>query len=210
MELILAFFTALFSVVNPFGAMPVFVAMTEGYTKQARNRQALRASIFMAAILIVSFFAGTFILEFFGIRVEDLRTAGGLLIAKTGFGLLNANAHKGKPLGKDVTEEAIEKNDISFTPLAMPLLSGPGAIAVTIGFHGIAESYVENLYVVVAVVAVSLLAFVTLISSVKLTSYLGKSGMEALIRIMGFITLSIGVSMILNGIIGLVKLNFGL
>jgi multiple antibiotic resistance protein len=207
MELVLATFTALFSVVNPFGAMPVFLALTEGYSKEAKKEQALKACIYMFCVLVVFFFAGTFILNFFGLRIEDLRIAGGLLIIRSGMGLLDPDAHKGKKLSKEVEKEGMEKEDISFTPLAMPMLSGPGSIAVTIAMFGRAGDYVDMALIVVAILLVALLSFVILRSSATLTRFLGKGGMSALARMMGFIILSIGVSLIVNGILSLIS-NF--
>jgi multiple antibiotic resistance protein len=207
MELVLATFTALFSVVNPFGAMPVFLALTEGYSKEAKKEQALKACIYMFCVLVVFFFAGTFILNFFGLRIEDLRIAGGLLIIRSGMSLLDPDSHKGKKLSKEVEAESMEKEDISFTPLAMPMLSGPGSIAVTIAMFGRAGNYIDMALIVLAILLVALLSFIILRSSATLTRFLGKGGMSALARMMGFIILSIGVSLIVNGILSLIA-NF--
>lgn len=204
MEVLLATFSALFSVVNPFGATPLFIALTTDLDKKTRNDQALKASLYMIGILVVFFFAGTFILEFFGIRIEDIRIAGGILIVKSAFQLLNPGSYKGKPIAKEVEEEGMEKADISFTPMAMPMLSGPGSIAVTIGFFNRARGFSEYLYIVLAIVLVALLSFIVLRSAEKLNNFLGKGGMAALSRMMGFIILSIGISMILNGVLPLV------
>lgn len=205
MEQLLGTFTVLFSIVNPLSAMPVFVALTQGYSPQLRNEQALKACLYMTGILIVFFFAGNFILNFFNLRIEDIRIAGGLLIIKSGLALLNTDAHKGKPLSKKVKQEGIEKQDISFTPLAMPLLSGPGAIAVCIGFFGKSQVAIEFVTVIASIISVSAISYLILRSSTRLTQFLGKGGMAAMTRMMGFITLSIGVSFILNGLLALAK-----
>jgi multiple antibiotic resistance protein len=205
MELVLATFTALFSVVNPFGAMPVFLALTENYSKEARREQALKACLYMIGVLVVFFFAGTFILNFFGLRIEDLRIAGGILILRSGLNLLDPESHKGKKLSPEVQQEGIEKDDISFTPLAMPMLSGPGAIAVTISMYGKAAHYMDMVLIVVSILLVALLSFSILRSSEQLTRFMGKGGLAALARMMGFIVLSIGVSFIVNGILSLVS-----
>lgn len=207
MNLLLATFSALFPVINPFGATPVFLALTESSDRKARNETALKACVYVASILIVFFFAGTFILNFFGLRIEDLRIAGGLLIMRSGFNLLNPDdAHKGsKRLSKEVQEEGLVKDDISFTPLAMPLLSGPGSIAVVIGMYSKAAGWHEFSAIIVAIILVAFACYLILRSSQSFTRFLGKGGMAALSRIMGFIVLSIGVSFIVNGILSLVK-----
>lgn len=203
MEVLLATFSALFSVVNPFGATPLFVALTEDLDKKARNEQALKSSIYMIAILVVFFFAGTIILQFFGIRLEDIRIAGGILIVRSAFQLLSPGSHKGKHIDKEVKQEGMDKDDISFTPMAMPMLSGPGSIALTIGMFDKAKGYMEYTYMIIAIILVAAASYIILRSAVQLNKFLGKGGMAALSRMMGFIILSIGISMILNGIITL-------
>jgi multiple antibiotic resistance protein len=206
MEILLATFTALFSVVNPFGATPVFLALTQDMDSAARNETALKSSLYMIAILVVFFFAGTLILDFFGIRIEDIRIAGGILIAKSAFALLSPGSHRGKPLDKEVRKEGMEKDDVSFTPMAMPMLSGPGSIAVTIGFFNKANGLVmEYVYTVLAIVLVAAVTFFVLRFAEKLNKFLGKGGMAALSRMMGFIVLSIAISMIINGLLSLVQ-----
>jgi multiple antibiotic resistance protein len=209
MEVFLASFSALFSVINPFGATPLFVALTEGNDAKHRNEQALKACIYMVAILITFFFAGTLILDFFGIRVEDIRIAGGILICKSAFVLLSTDAHKGKQIGKEVREESMDKEDISFTPMAMPMLSGPGSIALTIGMFKNADGGYDYGMMVLAIVTVAASSFLILRSAVRLNKFLGKGGMAALSRMMGFIVLSIGIGMILNGILPLLDQYFG-
>jgi multiple antibiotic resistance protein len=205
-EIFLSTFTALFSVVNPFGAMPVFVTLTQGYEKQEIRQQAFKASLYMIGILIVFFFAGKFILDFFGIRIEDMRIAGGILIVQSGLALLNPDPEKGKPLSKEVRKEGIEKDDISFTPVAMPLLSGPGSIAVIIGMFSKAHGeYISYIAILLSIVAVAFFSFLILISSERFTLFLGKGGMAAVSRMMGFIVLSIGISFIVNGVLSLAK-----
>jgi len=205
MEVLLATFSALFSVVNPFGATPLFVALTEDLDQAHRNEQALKSCVYMIAILIIFFFAGTFILQFFGIRLEDIRIAGGILIVRSAFQLLSPGSHKGKIIDKEVKQEGMEKDDISFTPMAMPMLSGPGSIALTIGMFDKAKGYTEYIYIILAIVLVAFASYLILRSAIRLNKFLGKGGMAALSRMMGFIILSIGISMILNGLLPLAQ-----
>jgi len=207
MELFLGTLSALFSVVNPFGATPIFVTLTQENSKKEIKEIALRTSVYMVGILVTFFLAGKFILDFFGILVEHIRIAGGIMIVISGMRLLRPDSEKGKVISKAVHEEGMEKNDISFTPMAMPLLSGPGSIALLIGMfdslkgRGIWESG----YIILAIIIVSALTFFILLFSRRLNKFLGKGGMAALSRMMGFIVLSIGISMIMNGLIPLLK-----
>jgi multiple antibiotic resistance protein len=201
----LAIFTALFSVVNPFGAIPIFLALTNDLDIKTRRNQALKTSIYMIIILLVFFFAGKLILNFFGIRIEDIRIAGGILISITAFQLVLPGSHKGKPIAKEVQEEGMEKDDISFTPMAMPVLSGPGAIAVIIGIFNETNATIGYINTVLSVILLAVFAYFILSYSEKIQKMLGKAGMAALSRMMGFIVLAIGVSMIMNGLLPLLR-----
>ncbi|NDK54539.1 MarC family NAAT transporter [Pontibacter fetidus] len=199
MEIILATFSALFSVVNPFGAMPVFLTLTQDDTPVHRNQQALKACLYMVGILAVFFLAGQYVLNFFGIRIHDLRIAGGLMIMRAGFELLSPGASK-KKISPEVVEESQHKEDISFTPLAMPMLSGPGAIAVSIAMYTTSLSYLDMGLILVSIVLLAIVSYIILRFSHQLTRFMGKAGLSALSRIMGFITLSIGVNFIVSAI----------
>ena len=205
MEILLATFSALFSVVNPFGAMPVFLTLTQDDTPERRRQQALRACLYMIGILAVFFFAGQYILNFFGLRIHDLRIAGGIMILKAGIDLLNTKSDAGRKVSKDAVEESISKPDISFTPLAMPMLSGPGAIAVSIGLFTQSLSYVDMSMIILAIILLAIPTYYILIFSPKLIRVMGKAGLEALSKIMGFIVLSLGVNFITSALIALFK-----
>lgn len=207
METFLAVFSGVFSVVNPLGAMPVFVSLTEGASFSEKRQQAVKISIYMISILLAFFFAGNQILSFFSIQLEHIRIAGGILIGSSAMSLMGKDAYKGKTISKAVEEESLEKDDITFTPMAMPLLSGPGAIALMISMTNSVNDVGLWGYLIIFL-AVSLVASITglvLIFSDKLNHFIGKAGMSALSRMMGFIILSIGISMIVNGLMPLVK-----
>ncbi len=119
-------------VVNPFSTAPVFVSLTTGMAREEQIRQANRACIYMAGILLGSLFLGTLILEFLGVTIPAVRLAGGLIIAYTGFGMLFPGEPGEKKDAADIVAEGVQTKDFAFTPLAMPMLSGPGSIAVVI------------------------------------------------------------------------------
>ena len=207
MELFLTIFGALFSVVNPMGAMPMFVMLTENTAIAEKRKMALKIAFYVVCILLVFFFSGNYILNFFGIQLEHMRIAGGLMISISAMSLLGTDAYKGKPVSKAVQEESLTKEDITFTPMAMPMLSGPGAIALIIGMNGaVTEAgWWGYASMILSVIAVAFIIWIVLIFSNKLNKFLGKAGMAALSRMMGFIVLSIGISMVLNGLIPLLK-----
>lgn len=121
MDLFIFLFAALFSVLNPIGTVPIFVGLTQDYTKKERSRVALWTGINVFIIMIISFFIGQYVLTFFGITISALRIAGGIIIASSGFGLLNGKFSKNKGINKKVQEDIERRNDIALTPLAMPI-----------------------------------------------------------------------------------------
>jgi multiple antibiotic resistance protein len=205
MEILLATFSALFSVINPFGAMPVFLTLTQGDNPERRAQLARRACLYMVLILAVFFLAGQAVLDFFGLRIHDLRIAGGIMIMRAGFELLNSKPEENKKISKDVVEEGLEKEDISFTPLAMPLLSGPGSIAVVISLYTKTLSFLDMGLTILAIALMGLMTYVVLLFSPKLMVFMGKAGLAALSKIMGFIVLSLGVSFIITALLALFK-----
>lgn len=198
-SLLLGYFIAIFAIVNPITAMPVFLVLTEGNTADERNRQAMKAAFFMIGILVSFLLGGTYIVSFFGISMEGIRIAGGIMIMSWAFSLLNPK-EGGRKLDRASENEAREKPDISFSPLAMPLLSGPGSIAVVMSFASQELSITNYILIIAAIVLTSLAAYVVLRLAPKIVSVLGKTGMNGFTRMMGFIALCIGVQFIINGI----------
>jgi multiple antibiotic resistance protein len=184
---ILLAFVAILPVVNPFSKPPIFLSITEGWTLEERRTEALKASIYAFIILIVSLVAGTFILEFFAISLPALQIAGGLLIARTAFQMLNPQ------------KEHNQTDDISFVPLAMPLLSGPGSMAVMINLATEVKFWGEWVIFSVAAAAVCVISYFVLAESVRLVRVLGVNGMNALSKLMGFLLLALAVQFMLNG-----------
>ncbi|MDX1941526.1 MAG: MarC family NAAT transporter [Saprospiraceae bacterium] len=203
--LFVAVLASLFSVVNPIGAVPVFLSMTANYTKAARNKTVLYTSIYFTAILLVFFFAGTLILSFFGISINAMRIAGGLVILSSGYGLLSSKFEDTRAISPEVTEEALHKQDISFSPLAMPLLSGPGSISLLISLSAERSQWLDKLVIAFVIVTIGLIVFMILRSAPYFNRVLGVAGMRALSRIMGFIVMAIAVQYIISGVVDLVK-----
>lgn len=113
MELFIYIFAALFSVINPLGTLPIFVGLTQNDTSQERARISLWAAINTFIILLIAFFLGKYILGFFGITLNSLRIAGGLVITSSGFALLTGSFSKHKGIDKRVKDDAYQRNDIA-------------------------------------------------------------------------------------------------
>lgn len=197
--LLFASFTSLFSVVNPLAAIPLFLSLTDRFENSERIQIAKKASIYMFGVLIIFLLIGTFILSFFGISLAGIRIAGGLIIMRAAYSMLSP-----EKAGRKLTEEdeaaAMEKDDISFSPLALPLLSGPGSIAVVISFATQAEGITDYLINGASVVLVVLITYGILRLAPISAKYIGPTGLNVMTRLMGFIALAISVQFILSGI----------
>jgi multiple antibiotic resistance protein len=189
-------FISLFSMVDPPMAAPVFVTLTRGMSQQEQNLLAWRTTLCVFAILLVFFLAGKLVLGFYGISIDALRIAGGLMILNNAVGMLQEKTR----LDDKDQQEAEERDDLAFSPLAMPLLSGPGSIAALIGMTADAKDSVHYLVIGLVITLVSLSCYVTLRLSSKLVRTLGETTLKSFTRIMGFILLCVGVQYLVNGV----------
>ena len=194
---------SLFSLINPLSAMPVFISLTSSYPKAHLMRTVRRTSFYVLLICLISYLFGEYVLNFFGVSIYALKIAGGIIISRSGFLLLNAQ-HK-KDVEGAVEEESRLKEDISFSPLAMPLLAGPGSISLLINLSLSTDSFSEKSIVVLSILAVSLLIFFMFYVAPKILKYLGQSGIRSLSKIMGFIVLSLGIQMMVDSLNILLK-----
>jgi multiple antibiotic resistance protein len=197
---------ALLPIVNPLSAIGTVLSTTVGMTPKERNEQIRWACIYMFFILVAFLVAGGLIMGFFGISIPGLRIAGGLIVSYLGFRMLFPEP---APITVQERKEAIEKEDISFTPLAMPTLSGPGSIAVVIGLSSTLPErgnvVVGHVLVVVGIAITALICYLTLRAASRLQGVLGTTGINAVSRIMGFLLICIGVQFVIDGILEIAR-----
>lgn len=205
MEVIVQSFTiafiTLFPLVNPLGGVPLFCTLTVNSDESYRKQMAIKTAVSVAVILIAFLFMGKLLLEFFGINLAVLKVAGGLIVAHTAWEMVT---NKSK-LSNDETKELNDKQDISFTPMAMPVLSGPGSIGAAIGLTSAKSisSFDYYLGFSMGIIVIGIIVFVLLQLSTKLFRFLGNTGIGVLSRIMGFFILAIAVQLIYEGLIAL-------
>lgn len=205
MSLFLISLAAIFSVINPLGTVPIFVGLTKSKSKKEINKIAFSTAVNVFIILLISFFLGKFILVFFGISLNSLKIAGGLIIASSGFALLTGKFTQHKGMNEKVSSEVMEQDDVSLTPLAIPMLAGPGTISLLITYHQEYTQVLERGILTGAIFIISILIYFILRSSQIIVKALGSSGINALSRIIGFIVIAIGVEYILSTVIVLLK-----
>lgn len=262
-------FAALFPLVNPLGALPLFASLTQSDTKSFRTQQAIKTAVYTFVILVVFEYAGNAILQFFGLSLGMLQIAGGLIVGHTGWNMstgtprvspseekrlihetkrrkhaLSAmkdavtavpaaveelgqkvvelpsemHLHQGldatstpvdapQPESKAESPKANGQLDISFSPMAMPMLAGPGAIGVVIGVTARNPGGANSIGIAVGILAIALLTLICLLTAGRITKLLGPSGIMAMQRIFGFIVLAIAVALIATGISALFGLQ---
>ncbi|HSC36021.1 MAG TPA: MarC family NAAT transporter [Thermodesulfobacteriota bacterium] len=197
-QILLGTIVSLLPIVNPFSVAVTFISLSKDMDDGKRRRQALLASVYMAAILIVFLIAGVLIMKFFGISLPGIRIAGGIIITYIGFRMLNPELRDPQLQG-DGAKSADE--DIAFTPIAMPMLSGPGAIAVTVGMAANAGSRMEYAAESLGILVVAAITFILLRIAGGVKRLLGNYGVTILTRIMGFLLICIGVQFVMLGIL---------
>ena len=189
-------FTSFFTLTNPLGTMPVFLTMTNGMSDDERKTIVRRATIVSFITLMVFTFSGQFLFKFFGISTNGFRIAGGIIIFTIGFDMLQARYSKAKLKDEEVKTYV---NDISVTPLAIPMLCGPGAIANGIMLMEDANTLIKKILLVSVIASVYFITFLILRASTRLNKYMGETGNNVMMRLMGLILMVIAVECFVSG-----------
>jgi multiple antibiotic resistance protein len=188
-------FLALFPIVNPLGGVPMFFSLTSDYAPEERRGAALKIGLYVIAILIIFMLFGRFVLNFFGISLPVLKIAGGLIVANTAWGMVTGSSR----VTTEERSEALTKEDISLTPMAMPMLSGPGSIGVVMGLAAHADHFLSYVGMVIGIVALGLTCYLLLCLGGPFVKRLGPGAVGAINRIFGFLILAIAVQLMWDG-----------
>lgn len=191
-----ATFLALFPIVNPIGGIPLFFSLTADLPREERNRTARRTAVYVIAILVTFMLFGRFVLSFFGISLPVLKIAGGLIVANTAWGMVTASSR----MTTEESSEALTKEDISLTPMAMPMLSGPGSIGVVMGLAAHANGLLAYMGMMIGIALVGFTVYLFLRLGGPMVKRLGPSAMGAITRIFGFLILAIAVQLVWDGV----------
>jgi multiple antibiotic resistance protein len=187
---------ALVPIMNPLGGVAAFAALSADLSPKDAHRQAWRTAINVFAILAVFALVGSVVLKALGISLPALQIAGGLVVAHSGFAMLSP-----RPQLTDVEQaHANAKADISFSPMALPLIAGPGAIGVMIGLGARHPGLSNHLGLVGAALVMAVVIGVALRYGTPVVDRLGPAGIGALTRVMGFLILAIGVELFVHGV----------
>ncbi len=189
--------TSLFTLINPLGTMPVFMSMTADLSVVDRNKTAKKASI-VSLITIVAFaFTGQLLFNFFGISVNSFRVVGGVIFFIMGMDMLQARLGQVKIKDNEVKSYV---TDISITPLAIPMICGPGAITNAIVLMEDANNIQKKIILMLSICLIMFVTYLILYSSSKLIKLLGQTGINVMMRIMGLIVMVIAVEFFFSGL----------
>lgn len=195
----LKFFAALLAIINPVGAIPIFINLTADQNKTLRHRNGFMAAISMGIILVVALFSGEAILSFFGITVGSFRVGGGILILLMAISMLHARVSQVKQTEEEERDTA-ERDNVAVVPLGTPLLAGPGAISTVILYAQRFTSVSHYFYLFCGIVVLVLLTALCFRLAPSIARLLGKTGINVVTRLMGLIMAAVGVEFIANGL----------
>ena len=203
--LLIGTFTTLLAVVNPLEALPIFLSLSQDRDIQARRKLAFRSCVYALILMIAFLLFGTFTLKIFGINLAMVRTVGGIILMKIGFNLFMNGASSDSTM---TSSSADKKSDPSFVSLAMPIMFGPGVLATVIGMTSL-KSNVDELFsilmITIAAVACMFVVYLTLAYADKILKRIGKKGIDAATRIIGFFVASMGMGLIFQGLAEFIK-----
>lgn len=196
-------FLGYFAIMNPIANTAIFVSLTSDFSSEEKEKIARKSILLTFLIIVVFAILGKIIFHFFGITISALRLTGGILVFIIAYQMLHgqgSNLHKGN---LDANME-----DISVSPLAVPLLAGPGTIATTMSFSAL-DGWFGILSTILAFAILCVITFVSFMFGDKILKFLGQNGLQIVTRLMGLILAIIGVQMFIQGVYGAIKSYLG-
>ncbi|ANQ50662.1 MarC family protein [Flammeovirga yaeyamensis] len=191
-------FTSFFTLINPVGIMPVFMTITNQLEKDERKRTALRATLIAYCFLIFFAISGQSLFKFFGISIDSLRVVGGIIFFLVGFDMLQARLGSVKVTKDEIHEYA---NDVAITPLAIPIICGPGSIAnAIILMDNAGDSPYKMGALFIAITLVLAITCLSLLGASPIMKVLGDTGNKLMLRLMGLIVMVMAVEFLFAGL----------
>ncbi len=196
---VLLAFSSLFVIIDPIAVIPTFLAMTPSDTPEQRIKMARLACAVMCALLLVFAIAGNAIFTLFGITIAAFQMAGSVILLLIALDMLRAQRSRVQETQEEA-DAGVEKADIAVTPLAVPMLAGPGAISTVILLHSKAKDWVQQVALLVCIVLVSGACYLVLVLSARGAKWLNPIALRLSIRIMGLLLAAIAMQFMLNAL----------
>lgn len=191
--------SSIFFLVDPFAAIPAFIALTDGVDRNGRRRMARRASLTCFIVLSSFALAGQFIFSLFGIKLPAFEIAGGLILMLIGIDMMEAKRSPTQE-SSDETQEAASKDDASIVPMGIPMLAGPGAISSVMVLVGESQTHLQMATVIAAITVTAVASYWVLVGADQLRKLLGETGIRILVRIMGLLLVALAMQFFVNGL----------
>ena len=191
--------SSIFFLVDPFAAIPSFIALTDGADAHGRRRMALRATLTCFIVLTAFALAGQYIFSLFGIKLPAFELAGGLILLLIGIDMLEAKRSPTQE-SQDETEEAVHKDDASIVPMGIPMLAGPGAISSVMVLVGEAGNWWHMGAILAAIAVTAVTSYWVLVGADRIRRVLGETGIRILVRIMGLLLVALAMQFFVNGL----------
>lgn len=195
-------FLSIFAIVDPVGALPFFVALTDGFEEVDRRIVLRRAVLVLGGVLVLFALLGRFLFAAFGFTLGAFEIAGGILLFVVAFDMLQGEVTRTKFTAQDHEAASQRRDELAVVPLGIPLLAGPGAISTVMIYEGSAGS--DPLVIVATFVAIVLTAAVTFLVlrfGQPILRAIGRVGVMAMTRVLGLILAALGVQFVLNGVV---------
>ena len=194
--------SSIFFLVDPFAALPTFLAVTAGADKQRRRKMAWKASITALVVLSAFAIAGQYIFKMFGITLPAFEIAGGIILLLIGLDMLEAKRSPTQESDEETTEAA-QKEDAGIVPLGIPMLAGPGSITSVMVLVGQAENRWQMVAILVSIFITAAICYLVLGNSDRVARAMGETGVRILVRIMGLLLVALAVQYFVNGMVDL-------
>jgi len=202
LEFAIIAFTSLFTMMNPLGIIPVYITLTSHLNPKAAKKVAYKAVLTGLLTLILFAVAGKFIFDFFAITIHSLRVVGGIIFFIAGYDMLQARLNRTK---SSEDEHLGDSKDVAISPLGIPLISGPGAITVSIVLYNDATDISLKIVLFVVILLLMIIVLAALLGGRQVMKFLGENGNKVLMRIMGLIVMVIAVEFMFSGLTPLVR-----
>ncbi|MBP1911758.1 neutral amino acid NAAT transporter SnatA [Thermococcus stetteri] len=205
LKYLILLYGGLFAITNPVGAVPVFLSVTHDLSWRERREIASKTSISVVVTLVVFALLGQWIFKFFGSSTDAFAIAGGILLFRMALEMLSGKLSSVKISNEETeefSEEVVTLEEVAIIPLAIPLISGPGAITTVMLYMAQSMTNLQRLAVILTIVLIGITVWLVLCSANRIKARLGRVGIKVMTRMMGLILTSMAVQMIINGIKG--------
>ncbi len=191
-------FTALFAILNPWGAVPMFLALTGKSAISEQKHVAWLIGMSVASVLTLAALIGETLLSFFGISVASFQVGGSILLLLMAIGMMYGKGKGGAP-----TEQVTDLDSLAVVPLSVPLLAGPGSISTVIIYANLSPSWLHKLLLVLCILTAAVMTWLILRAASRLEKFVGVLGLNIGSRLMGLLLSAIAVEFFTRGIVKL-------